>query len=86
MDPTLIGSVISTWRKEAIADGRALIAARDDPARLRAVQTRIDTNATMRALLIYRATAYTHPARESRAPARWCAAHGREDSPDALGG
>jgi hypothetical protein len=85
-DPKLVGSVISGWRNEAIADGRALIAARDDPARLRAVQTRIDTKATMRALLVYRATAYADPARESRAPARWCAAHGRVDSPDDLGG
>lgn len=86
VDPRLVGSVIARWRVEAIDNARDLIAARDDPARLRAVQTRIDTNATMRALLLYRATAYADPARESVAPARWCAAHGREDSPDTLAG
>ena len=67
--------IISAWRLEAIANARDLLSA-DNAAARAEVETRIDTTATLRALLIWRATALAHPGRENAARNAYCVAHG----------
>jgi hypothetical protein len=66
--------IIAAWRLEAIANARDLLSAHRVAARVE-VETRIDTTATLRALLIWRATALTHPARENATRNAYCLAH-----------
>ena len=61
-DPASIDSLIARWRLEAIANARALLAA-DTVSERRAVDARIDANATTRALVLWAA------AREQGKPA-----------------
>jgi hypothetical protein len=65
--------IIAAWRLEAIANARDLLSARGAAARVE-VETRIDTTATLRALLIWRATVLSHPARENAARNAYCLA------------
>ena len=55
VDPAAIGSLIARWRLEAIANARDLLAAKTTAER-RAVDARIDANATTRALVLWEAT------------------------------
>lgn len=55
--PARIGGIIAAWRLEALDNARDLLAAKDVAAR-RAVASRIDANAALRSLLIWRATQY----------------------------
>jgi hypothetical protein len=68
-------AIISAWRLEAIRNARDLLAAHST-ASLVQVETRIDTTAALRALLIWRATALTHPARQNAERNAYCARHG----------
>ena len=72
-DPRQIGRVIAAWRLEAVRNARRLLAARTHVERLR-VDTQIDANATLRALLIADATSYVSPKREVEARRRYCLA------------
>jgi Family of unknown function (DUF5995) len=72
--PSEVPKIIAEWRLEALANARALLGARTAAARAE-VETRIDTNATLRSLLIWRATAYADPARQSARRDAYCAAH-----------
>jgi hypothetical protein len=72
--PSEVPKIIAQWRLEALANARALINARSPAARAE-VETRIDTNATLRSLLIWRATAYANPARQSAPRDAYCAGH-----------
>jgi hypothetical protein len=75
--PRQIGKVIAAWRLEAVENARRLLAAHTRVERLR-VDTAIDANATLRALLIADATSYGSPRRDARARLRYCvAARGR---------
>ncbi len=68
VDPRLIASIIAEWRLESIRNARKLLAARaQGHAALEQVETTIDDNAAVRALIILRATEYTSPA---QAPTR----------------
>jgi hypothetical protein len=71
VQPSEIPTIIAQWRLEALADARDLLAARTAAQRVQ-VQTRIDANASLRALLIWRATAYHNPRRDSAARHRYC--------------
>lgn len=53
-DPVAIDSLVARWRLEAIANARDLLAA-DTAAERRAVDARIDANATTRALVLWQA-------------------------------
>jgi hypothetical protein len=72
-DPRQIGRVIAAWRLEAVDNARRLLAARTRVERLR-VDTEIDANATLRALLIADATAYSSPKQDAEARLRYCLA------------
>jgi len=72
-DPRQIGQVIAAWRLEAVDNARRLLAARTRVERLR-VDTEIDANATLRALLIADATAYPSPRHDAEARLRYCLA------------
>jgi hypothetical protein len=72
-DPRQIGRVIAAWRLEAVRNARQLLAGRTHGERLR-VDTQIDANATLRALLIADATSYAFPARDAAARHRYCVA------------
>ncbi len=72
-DPRQIGQVIAAWRLEAVDNARRLLAARTRVERLR-VDTEIDANATLRALVIADATAYSSPKRDAEARLRYCLA------------
>jgi hypothetical protein len=72
--PSEIPKIIAQWRLEAIANARDLLSAHSVAARVQ-VETQIDTNATLRALLIWRATAYANPARDSAPRDAYCVAH-----------
>jgi len=72
-DPRQIARVIAAWRLEAVRNARRLLAARTHVERLR-VDTQIDANATLRALLIADATSYVSPKREAEARHRYCLA------------
>jgi uncharacterized protein DUF5995 len=67
-----IPELIAQWRLEAIQNARALIDASSHAARVE-IETRIDDTATLRSLLIWRATAYVHPAADSAARDAYCA-------------
>lgn len=70
--PSQIAAIIAGWRLESIANARKLIAARaKSRSALEQVQTTIDNNAAVRALVIEQATAYTHPA-DALARDRYC--------------
>jgi len=70
-DPQEIGRVIAAWRIEAVDNARPLLAAKTRVERLR-VDTEIDVNATLRALYIADATAYSAPKRDAAARLRYC--------------
>jgi hypothetical protein len=72
--PSEVPKIIAQWRLEAIANARDLLDAHSVAARVE-VETRIDTTATLRSLLIWRATAYADPARDSAPRDAYCAAH-----------
>ena len=72
--PSEVPRIIAQWRLEAIANARALLNAHSVAQRVQ-VETQIDTNATLRALLIRRATANPHPVRDSAPRNAFCAAH-----------
>ena len=57
LDADEVAPIIAAWRREALENARDLLSAPDDAAR-HAVETRIDTNAALRSLLIWRETAY----------------------------
>lgn len=71
--PSEIPQLIAKWRLEAIANARDLLDAHSAADRVE-VETRIDTTATLRSLLIWRATAYADPARDSAPRDAYCAA------------
>lgn len=66
VDPRAVGSLIAAWRLEALTNARRLLAARSRYA-LERVETTIDENAAIRALLILRATSYGDPAQATLA-------------------
>jgi hypothetical protein len=70
-----VPKIISTWRLEALANARALLDAHSAAQRVE-IETRIDAAAALRALLIWRATAYPHPSQDTVARDRYCAANG----------
>src|SRR5581483_5500073 len=72
-DPRQIGKVIAAWRLEAVENARLLLAAKTHEERVR-VDTEIDANATLRALLIADATAYPAPKRDAESRLRYCLA------------
>jgi hypothetical protein len=72
--PSEVPKIISQWRLEALANARDLLGAHSVAARVQ-IETRIDTTATLRSLLIWRATAYANPARDSAPRDTYCAAH-----------
>jgi hypothetical protein len=72
-NPSQIGKVIAAWRLEAVQNARRLLAAHTRVERLR-VDTEIDANATLRALLIADATAYASPKSQAQARLRFCVA------------
>jgi hypothetical protein len=72
VDPESIGDVIAGWRLEAIRNARALIAA-DTPAARRAVDARIDANATTRALMLWRIMREVATPAATAERERWCA-------------
>lgn len=74
LQPSLLPRVIAQWRLEALANARALLSAHSAAQRVR-VETEIDANASLRALLIWRATAYAQPSRDTAARDRFCAVH-----------
>ncbi len=75
IDPRTLNSVIAQWRLEAMRNARRLLAAHSDAAREH-IETVIDANATVRGLLILRATEYQRPGIETKARDRFCAAQG----------
>lgn len=70
-DPRQIGQVIAAWRLEAVDNARRLLAAKTGEERLR-VDTEIDSNATLRALLIADATSYSASKRDAAKRLRYC--------------
>jgi hypothetical protein len=73
-DPRQLGKVIAAWRLEAVDNARRLLAAHTHEDRVR-VDTQIDANATLRALLIADATSYAQPKSQAGARLRYCLAH-----------
>ena len=72
VNPQEIGAIIAQWRLESIRNARKLIAAKaKSRAALEQVETTIDNNASVRALVILAATSYQHPS-ESVARDRYC--------------
>jgi hypothetical protein len=71
--PSEVPTIIAQWRLEALANARALLNAHSAAERVQ-IETQIDANASLRALLIWRATAYTQPTRDTAARDRYCAA------------
>jgi hypothetical protein len=72
VQPSRVPSLISAWRKEAADNARRLMSAHSRAARQR-VETSIDANAALRALLIWRATRYAHSAEDTRPRDEYCA-------------
>lgn len=72
-DPRQVAHVVAVWRLEAVRNARHLLAARTRIERRR-VDTAIDANATVRALLIRDATSYVNPKREAEDRRRYCIA------------
>jgi Family of unknown function (DUF5995) len=78
LPPWLTGDVpriIAAWRLEALANARELLDAHSTAERVQ-IETRIDATAALRSLLIWRATAYPHPAQDTLARDHYCAAQG----------
>ncbi len=72
VDPSQIASIIAQWRLESIRNAEKLIAAKArSRAALEQVETTIDDNATVRALIIEQLTAYRNPA-DALARDRYC--------------
>jgi uncharacterized protein DUF5995 len=71
LTPSKVPEVIAQWRLEAIANARDLIDARSAVARAQ-VETRIDDEATLRSLLIYKATALPNPGPANAARNAYC--------------
>jgi hypothetical protein len=65
IDPRTVAAVIADWRLEALRNAQRLLAARS-PSALEHVETDIDNNATLRGLLIWRATEVPQTAQTSR--------------------
>jgi hypothetical protein len=74
LQPRLLPRIMAQWRLEALANARALLNAHSAAERIQ-IETEIDANASLRALLIWRTTAYTQPPRDTAARDRYCAAH-----------
>jgi hypothetical protein len=74
LQPSEVPSIIAQWRLEALANARALLDAHSVAERVQ-IETQIDANASLRALLIWRATGYTQSTRDTAARDRHCAAH-----------
>jgi hypothetical protein len=73
LTPSAVPRLIAQWRLEALANARALIEARSAAGRSE-VETHIDDVATLRSLLIWRATAYPDPTHGGAPRDRYCAA------------
>lgn len=71
LTPNKVPDVIAQWRLEAIANARDLMDAKSAAARAQ-VETRIDDDATLRSLLIYKATALSHPGRVNAVRNAYC--------------
>lgn len=71
LTPSKVPEVIAQWRLEAIANARDLINAKSVPARAQ-VETRIDDEAALRSLLIYKATALSNPGTANAARNAYC--------------
>jgi Family of unknown function (DUF5995) len=71
IEPRRVPALIAAWRAEAIDNARRLIEA-SSPAVRERVETDIDANAALRALLIWRATRYARPAEGTRARDAYC--------------
>jgi hypothetical protein len=69
LKPSQVPNIIAKWRLEALANARDLLAAHGAAERA-VIETRIDANAALRALLIWRSTATA----DSSARDRYCAA------------
>ena len=76
IEPSRVPALITAWRKEAIDNARRLLDA-DSPSERERVETAIDANATLRSLLIWRATRYARPADGTRSRDAYCARRGR---------
>jgi Family of unknown function (DUF5995) len=74
--PSELPRIIAQWRLEALANARALLAAHSAADRVQ-IETRIDANAALRGLLIWRATAYERPMSDTRTRDAYCAGVGR---------
>jgi hypothetical protein len=72
-DPEEVAETIAAWRLEAVDNARRLLAARTRVERRR-VDTEIDANATLRALLIRDETSYDDPVRQAESRRRYCLA------------
>jgi hypothetical protein len=71
VDPSHVPALIAAWRREAIDNARRLIDGGSPAARER-IETAIDANATLRSLLIWRATRYADPARGTQTRDAYC--------------
>lgn len=72
IEPRRVPALISAWRAEALDNARRLLDAGSPAARER-IETAIDANATLRSLLLWRATRYARPAASARARGEYCA-------------
>jgi hypothetical protein len=72
IEPRRVPELISAWRGEALDNARRLLDA-GSPAARRRIETAIDANATLRSLLIWRATRYGRAADTTRARDEYCA-------------
>jgi hypothetical protein len=69
--PDRVPALIAAWRREALDNARRLIDAAS-PATRERVETAIDANATLRSLLIWRATRYSQQSDGARARDGYC--------------
>jgi hypothetical protein len=72
IEPRQVPALISAWRREAIRNARRLHDARSAASRRR-VESVIDANASIRSLLIWRATRYARARLDTRRRDRYCA-------------
>jgi Family of unknown function (DUF5995) len=80
-NPQKLANAIAAWRLEAVRNARRLLTARTRVERRR-VDVQIDANATVRALLIRKATSYRKPRREAEARRRYCVAARKRSAAD----
>jgi hypothetical protein len=74
LSPNKVPQIIAAWRLEAITNAKDLIDARSAAARAQ-VETRIDDTATLRSLLIYKATVLKQPGAYNARRNAYCAIH-----------